>query len=710
MPSRSIGSVLLFASLAALPSPAAIAQDGGDIEDFSLEELLRNPVTSATGGVEVESDVVPANVTTISRDDIIALGLQSVAEVLQSVAGLYVIDDHVLPAVAVRGISGGLRSGSRIVKVMINGTEVTFRPDLTAMLGREYLPIIAVERIEIARGPLSALYGANAFLATVNVVTRKASEARSEVALSTERHQGDRASGLGAGGSALFSTGEGPHALVLAARFDRLDRSGLVIPRTFPSQAAPDQQQVFDRPSTHDLSRPFSLFGQATSKGGWGELALQGGFQRLDAYGEFQPDSALTHRSRHGLQNAWSALTHTLAWTPRLTSTVTVGASRGSPTDEEALVLGGNRNSIYEPELSYRAFESKVTLLFRASEKLQALFALEGTHENHQGFTYRQTFVRPEPGHVVGDQIEARTPIVVSMSNFAPALQIVSEPVPQLYLFANGRLDLSDVFATQSSWRVGAAYRLSSELVAKVIAGRAFQSPSPVLLYGMPGFGVSGTIIGSKTLGQEPLEPQIIQSAELVLSALPSAHLAVIASGYWQVVDQKIEFLSNAVGYRARNRRREIDLGGELSVRASYRRFTSHLTATTHHLLSTDEPPSSIGQAPAHFPTYWGLADLRMAVPEARLNVSLAVRRVGPRGASQGNAFLNGEPYTLAAYTRGDVTVTSDELRLLGDKRPTRAALGVRNLLNERHAEPGFGGFDIPTAGRTVFLELRQAF
>jgi len=34
----------------------------------------------------------------------------------------------------------------------------------------------------------------------------------------------------------------------------------------------------------------------------------------------------------------------------------------------------------------------------------------------------------------------------------------------------------------------------------------------------------------------------------------------------------------------------------------------------------------------------------------------------------------------------------------------------VRNLLDERHSEPGFGGFDAPALGRTMFLEIRQSF
>jgi len=70
-------------------------------------------------------------------------------------------------------VTAGLRAGTRIVKVMINSVPVNFRPDLTAFIGPEYIPMEAVERIEIAKGPLSALYGADAFLATVNVITKK---------------------------------------------------------------------------------------------------------------------------------------------------------------------------------------------------------------------------------------------------------------------------------------------------------------------------------------------------------------------------------------------------------------------------------------------------------------------------------------------------------------------------------------------------------
>ncbi len=690
-------------------------QPSDDLMHLSLEALLRMPVTSATGGLELESDVVPANVITISREDIVAHGWQSVAEVLEHVPGLYVIDDHVLPGISVRGISGGLRSGSRIVKVMINGIEVSFRPDLTAMLGPEYIPMVAVQQIEIARGPLSALYGANAFLATVNIVTRDASPLEhGEVALrgGLGTDLDAQAPSRGSGGvSALFSTTRGPFEVLLAAHLDRIDRSGLRLDQTFANQATTMPiASLLGQKSDVDLARPISLFGQASASTRAGKFSLQGGWQRLDSAGEFQAESVLTHRSRVGLSNLWSQAKHELTILPALTSSLAVGYSQGAPIAQERRYLNDNENAHYRTELDYRAYDFKATLLFSGIDKVQALLSLDGTHERHHGFNYRQIFVAAQGPRQPGDEVDTRAPIDVAQSNLAPSLQLLVSPIPDLHLIANGRLDLSNVFQPQVSWRAGASYRFHRALVGKLITGRAFQSPSPVLLYGLREFGVANNIVGSESPGGEPVEPQIVQSAEAVLSALLGTHASIVASVFWQQVDQKIEFLSNALGYRARNRRRETDLGAELTVRGSLGRFSPHLSATSHRVLSTNELKSAIGDAPAQYPTFWAVAGLRVGVPELRLRVDATTRVAGPRGATQGNAFRNGKPYTVPGYTITDLVVTSEDLPLWDHRRPSRLTLAIRNLLHQSRFEPGFGDIDLPGHGRRVMLELHQSF
>src|SRR5439155_16301910 len=105
-------------------------------------------VVSATKS-ELREDEAPAITTVITRDELRRWGYQSVAEVLTHVAGVYVIDDQILPNVGIRGVSGGLRSESGLIKVMIDGRSVAFRSTSGNWLGAELVPLAAVQQIEI---------------------------------------------------------------------------------------------------------------------------------------------------------------------------------------------------------------------------------------------------------------------------------------------------------------------------------------------------------------------------------------------------------------------------------------------------------------------------------------------------------------------------------------------------------------------------------
>ena len=143
-----------------VPPPAPVVVD-----------LLSEPVVTEGGGIEEERSLASANVYTVSRQEIAAHGWRSLDELLTVVPGLYVIDDLVSPSLGVRGVTSGVEAGTRLVKVMINGQSANFRPELNSFLGPEFIPIEAVERVEIAKGPLShfgkAPYGSKA-LVTLN--------------------------------------------------------------------------------------------------------------------------------------------------------------------------------------------------------------------------------------------------------------------------------------------------------------------------------------------------------------------------------------------------------------------------------------------------------------------------------------------------------------------------------------------------------------
>ena len=114
----------------------------------------------------------PSSVTVITAEEIRTHGYATVAEALRWVRGLFVTYDRSYSYVGVRGL---LRPGDYNNKVLlaIDGHTLNGYVYGDGLFGNELgLDLENVERIEVVRGPGSALYGSYAVLAVVNVVTR----------------------------------------------------------------------------------------------------------------------------------------------------------------------------------------------------------------------------------------------------------------------------------------------------------------------------------------------------------------------------------------------------------------------------------------------------------------------------------------------------------------------------------------------------------
>jgi outer membrane receptor for ferrienterochelin and colicins len=173
---RILGLKLCLARVALLllcaASSAYAQQKPDDLGDASLQELGNIQVYSASKHMQSASDA-PSSVTVVTADEIQKYGFRTLAEILESVRGFYITYDRDYSFVGVRGF-GRLGDWNSRVLLLVDGHRINNNIDGQAMIGTEFLvDVDLIERVEIIRGPSSSLYGTQAFLAVVNVITRK---------------------------------------------------------------------------------------------------------------------------------------------------------------------------------------------------------------------------------------------------------------------------------------------------------------------------------------------------------------------------------------------------------------------------------------------------------------------------------------------------------------------------------------------------------
>jgi iron complex outermembrane receptor protein len=142
------------------------------------EELLlfqEIKVVSASRYEQSLSDA-PSSVTIITDQDIKHYGYKTLADVLRDVEGFDVIYDRNYEYVGVRGFAR-LGDYSTRILLLLNGHILNDNWIGSNLIGTDAgIDLDIVKKIEIVRGPGSALYGTNAFFAIINVVTYKPEE------------------------------------------------------------------------------------------------------------------------------------------------------------------------------------------------------------------------------------------------------------------------------------------------------------------------------------------------------------------------------------------------------------------------------------------------------------------------------------------------------------------------------------------------------
>lgn len=167
----------LPALLLALPCHVLAADSTAALGDelFSEEDFLSElPVVLSATRLSQPAREAPAATTIIDREVIKASGAREIAALFRLVPGFVVSHDNgYSPIVTYHGLSN---EQARRMQVLVDGRTV-YSP-VTGGTRWTDLPLAIddIERIEVIRGPNAASYGANSFLATINIITRHSSE------------------------------------------------------------------------------------------------------------------------------------------------------------------------------------------------------------------------------------------------------------------------------------------------------------------------------------------------------------------------------------------------------------------------------------------------------------------------------------------------------------------------------------------------------
>ncbi|MBV1909193.1 MAG: TonB-dependent receptor [Kangiellaceae bacterium] len=144
-----------------------------DFYSLTLEELLQVKVTSSTLTSESLLDV-PSAMTIFTASEIQKYGFNYLDELMVMVPGYQSYRSSVSSLVNMNS-SRGRRIGaaSSEILVLIDGHHMNDAITGSAFFGPAKIPLFNIEQVEFIRGPGAAIYGSNAMMGVINIITKK---------------------------------------------------------------------------------------------------------------------------------------------------------------------------------------------------------------------------------------------------------------------------------------------------------------------------------------------------------------------------------------------------------------------------------------------------------------------------------------------------------------------------------------------------------
>ena len=706
------------ADLAALDPNTTVAEQtlAGVVQFIDSEMAATTTLATKT---EQTLQQTPAIITTITAEQIRTAGYRSVSEALAMVPGLAQNTDHVFDNIGVRGISGGLRGGSRDIKFMLDGQPIAFRPDAQNLLGPEGIPIDVIERIEVIRGPASALYGANAYLGVVNIISKSVdADGSPDAALRLDG--GSLVQGMAYGGGLWALDRFSGTDVVTGITYAHQDRSGLQL----PADSINAGDFTGNVRSRSDIARPLSVFTKVRQPlGDLGTLHFDGLYQGLHSGGEFVDSGALSHGSTIALNNGYVRAVHdiTLGW-GSLHSFLAFAAGAAADDDRiTPVLLGAPLAYSIGRSFGYNAIDVGSEAAFALAD----ITLLVGI-ENSSDFEHlrRNTYITTQTQEAL-QSANRGTQLFSNTGAYAQGLYKLTQ---WLRLDANARFDYHNIFGGNFNYRAAVVAKGSSAWYAKAISGSSYRAPTAEQLYGTPYApgGVVGALVSSDP---STLEPQTAINHELLVGYhvdAPSWQLDATVNGFYTSAQNRIEYLLTQGLLQPVNLDSSQTWGTELTVdyiaNAVANAINLHLigswsfqdTQISQDQIAVTPRQQIISAVNEIYPRWMAKGSVFAAFTPLHVAVQAQIVYYSERLESQINQSM-GRPfvttplrYVPKSYPL-DITVSSYGVEFWPEHE-THIALRLRDVLNSQGVDPGFTGINIPPLGRRATLSLTQNF
>jgi iron complex outermembrane receptor protein len=664
MPKTLRHAVLLAAAVTTLAAAPAAAQPAppdpsGALAGRSLEDLLAVEVDTVYGAARREQRVTeaPSSVTILTADDVRTFGWRTLSEALASVRGFYTTYDRNYTYVGVRGFGRPSDYNNRVL-ILVNGHRYNDNVYDQALIGNEFpIDIALVDRIEVIRGPGSALYGTSAFFGVINIVLRP---------------------GGAVGGSESTIDVGSYETFRLRTSYGHRTASGIDTLFSI-SHASSDGREVLYFPEYDD---PATNFGLSRHADGESATSVLGSFRR----GRFSLQGVYASREKVVPTGSYET---TLDDANRTVDSrgwvdaIVTGAFRGAALSGRAFFdySGYRGDYVYLPD--YTASRDTADGAWAGVEGTAAK-RLGSRHQVATGVEYRRNIHQDQASYLTAPFVSSLDARYTS-NQAAVYVQDEIQLHRRLSATVGGRYDWSGLFGGAATPRLGLVYRTDADTAIKALFGGAYRAPTVYESYYYP-----------DPLGR-PLRPEHLRTSEIVYEQYLGGTLRLTATAY---VTHASRLISQVQGQDDLYYFLNGDAAESRGVEAeAERRWSSGVLLRGSVVAQRTHDPDTDVEL-SNSPRHLGLVHVAAPMWSRQLTLAGESQFVGERFSSFGNHVPGG-------------WLTNLNLSWVRPHHPLSLSARVANVFDREYAQPV--GFEfrqdvIPQDGRTISLRATLRF